>query len=205
MDLRALCRIRPYIYHLTSSINVPKIRREGTLYSSAELLSNAPERLLRKRGTCLSIEHNGEQVHIRDQAPLYAGNVRLEGGWAFADLLRALNERVFFWPGSSAGPISYGVRHFLRYREESPHILRMLLVDLMIANPTSPPQFCRFNSGSPRCSQGRGSLRGPSTFLGAEEADFPPSSVVEVTFLNRVTLPPCIELAVSPGGPWAVL
>ncbi len=204
LNLDAFGRVRPYVYHLTSSMNVPKIHREGTLLSVA-LLTGGSGHLLRKRGESQMIEHNGARVHIRDQAPLHAGNVRFEDGWGLANLLCALNERVFFWPGNDLGPIKYGVSHFLKYRRELPVILRMHFADLIEANPTCPPQFCRVNAGSPRCSGGERSLRGASTFLDAQEVDFPPSKVVEVTFLNQVLLPSHIESASSLGGPWTVL
>lgn len=205
ISLSSFSRIRPYLFHLTAEANIPKIHQELTLFSSASLLATSPGLLLRKRTGCILIHHNGALVHVRDQAPLYEGNVRFENGWSFADLLHSLNERVFFWPGSGNGPISYGFRHFLRYLSERPAVLRMRFDDLVAGNPTRPPQFCRFNSGSPRCSGGRGSLRGPSTFLEAHNANFSPSSVVEVTFLDKVSLPGLVEYAPSPAGPWKAL
>src|SRR5687767_6744778 len=77
---------------------------------------------------------DGEAVHIRDQAPLHRGNVRLEGGWSFDDLVRAINGRVFFWPGTERGPINYGIRHFERYETEQPAILRVSAEELVALN-----------------------------------------------------------------------
>jgi hypothetical protein len=119
-------------------------------------------------------------------------------------LLCQLNERVFFWPG---GPdiSDYGQRHFERYRAEKPVILRVPTSDLFEANPESVPEFCRFNSGSPRCTKGLGSPRGPSTFIQGTTADFSPGNVVEVTFLESVLLPHSTKVGDSPDGPWREL
>jgi len=198
-------RIRPYLFHLTAKANIPKIRNERILYCSAILMSHSPALLKHKRAASLQTEHNGVQVQVRDQAPLHLGNIRFEGGWTFADLLQSLNGRVFFWPGKSAGPIPYGVRHFCRYRRDNPVILRVRFDDVINANPECPPEFCKFNSGSPRCTGGQRSPRGPNTFLSAQEACFSPASVVEVTFPNRMFLPSVVEFASSLEGPWQAL
>src|SRR5439155_7137821 len=100
---------------------------------------------------------------IRDQWPLYAGNIALEARCSFEDIIQLLNERVFFWPGWHTGPIGYGRRHFERYENESPAILRVPTEKLYAANSDASPQYCRYNSGLPRCSNGLGRPRGTST------------------------------------------
>ncbi len=77
------------------------------------------------------------------------------GSYSYEDLIENLNRRIFFWPGTPAGPIGYGRRHFERYREENPVILRINVRSLLCANAKVEPKFCRYNSGSPRCSKGR--------------------------------------------------
>jgi hypothetical protein len=143
---------------------------------------------------------------VRDQKPLHTGNTGLMGGWDFEQLLSHLNGRVFFWPGSAKGrPIPYGERHFQRYADESPIILRLATTDLLSLNPHVPPEFCRYNSGSPRCTQGLPSPRGPETFVTCEHANFRPASVVEVTFPGVVRIPSSAQLGDSTGGPWRPL
>jgi len=141
-------------------------------------------------------------VSLRDQGPLYKGHARFPKGYSFEDLVESLNRRIFFWPGTAAGPISYGMRHFGTYRKEKPVFLRVDLQALLIANPTATPRYCKYNSGSPRCSNGVKSPRGPDTFLLAAEFDGTPSSVVEVTFDTAIVLPPNTECGNHPGGPW---
>jgi hypothetical protein len=141
-------------------------------------------------------------ILVRDQAPLHRGNLELLGGYAYEDLIENINRRIFFWPGTAAGPISYGVRHFERYREEAPVILRINLESLIRVNPDAEPKFCKYNSGSPRCSNGEKSPRGPNTFVAA--ATFPgnPSSVVEVTFETSLIVPTDAKVGDHPNGPW---
>ena len=145
---------------------------------------------------------DGTQIMLRDQRPLHRGNMQLSRGHTFEEFVESLNDRVFFWPGAQRGPISYGIRHFEAYRDEQPSILRVLAEHLLNANPDATPLFCRYNSGSPRCSYGKKSPRGPSTFLAARNFGESPASVVEVTFLTSLALPPETEYGIHPGGPW---
>lgn len=94
-------------------------------------------------------------IRVRDQAPLHEGNAAFPVGYTFGDFIENLNSRVFFWPGNCDGPISYGIRHFERYRDERPVIIRASVESVMKANPDAEPQFCAYNSGSPRCSKGK--------------------------------------------------
>jgi hypothetical protein len=81
------------------------------------------------------------RINIRDQQPLYAGNILLDGGWSFEDMIQSLNERVFFWPGTAYGPIEHGRRHYQRYADESPIIIRASTSEMYAANPDSTPFF----------------------------------------------------------------
>jgi hypothetical protein len=120
-------------------------------------------------------------ISVRDQAPLHEGNLKLPTGYTFEELIESLNSRLFFWPGTAAGPISYGVRHFERYKQERPVIIRTDLQSLLSANPAAEPSYCAYNSGSPRCSNGRKSPRGPDTFLPAAKFAKAPTQVVEAS------------------------
>lgn len=199
-------RARPFLFHLTARVNLDRIIRlmqidcAATMYEDAEAPSPCDRR---RSATILNVD--SEQVHIRDQAPLHRGNIRLEGGWSFARLLQELNRRVFFWPGTSVGPIAYGVRHFERYANERPVILRVPCADILAGNAKNLPFFCKYNSGSPRCTNGVGSPRGPATFVKCNKATFRPSQVVEVTFQRQVALPHSVEISDSPYGGWSLV
>jgi hypothetical protein len=197
-------RSRPFVYHLTARSNVGEIRTSHVLHSAASLMQMAADSsfLRKKRTQTVRVQLGTVAIDIRDQQPLYAGNISFHGGWSFEDVVQSLNERVFFWPGSHNGPISYGRRHFLRYADERPVILRFSTADLYRANPGVSPLYCRYNSGSPRCSYGAGSPRGPSTFVSANAVDYTPGKVVEVTYCVRATLPQLLEVGDSTSGPW---
>ena len=188
------------LYHLTARQNVKRIQAFRRLESIA-LLSRAVDqetnlRTRRSESTPLSV--GSCQVFIRDQAPLHTDNIEFEGGWNLEDLVADLNHRVFFWSGWERGPIQHGVNHFERYKSESPVILRVRFDSLREHNPGCTPLFCKFYSGSPRCYQGRRSLL-------ARDCPYTPGSVVEVTFLEHVALPPDTEASNRLNGGWRPL
>ena len=206
LDLAAFARTRPYAYHLTSKTNLDSIRVSGRIDSATVLiLKDGRKELLRRRRSNHKIVHvEGHDILLRDQAPLHEGNLRRSGEWSFADVVEALNNRVFFWPGTGDGPNNYGRRHFNRYLSERPVLIRVKTSELLDANGGSAAQFCRYNSGSPRYSGGRPSPRGPDTFLAAQNFDWSPSKVVELVFRDVATLPNSWEAGNSPDGPWDV-
>lgn len=202
--LSEFARVRPFLFHLTARANLPRILRTRRLESTAALATRAqrPELLTTRRRGHVSVQVDGETVLIRDQAPLHLGNMRLESGWTFAQFVAHLNARVFFWPGGPDGPIDYGRRHFARYVEELPTLLRVPFASALRANPGLVPEFCKCNSGSPRWSRGVPGPRGSTTFVPADAAAFRASQVVEVTMRGHVHLPDDAAWAHDLAGPW---
>lgn len=195
---------RPYLYHLTHRANVDYLRETAKLFPAAVLMerSGRNELLRAKRPGPVPVHIGDAVVWLRDQGPLYEGHVRFTNGYTFEDLIESLNRRIFFWPATAAGPISYGIRHFGTYKKEKPAFLRIDFRALLLANPAATPRYCKYNSGSPRCSNGVKSPRGPDTFLLAADFDGTPSNVVEVTFDSEITLPAGTAVGASPEGPW---
>ena len=189
--LESFSRWRPYLYHLTHPENLAHIRKKMELRSASSIASEAgvTEQLATKRKCAWPIVLGNHTVFIKDQRPLHAGNIRFEAGWTFEDLLNDLHRRIFFWPGNEEKPIDYGRRHFERYAAELPVLVRFKTNEVFRGNAPNAPQFCRYNSGSPRCSNGQRSPRGPNTFQCGEDFPGSPSKVVEVTYLNEVALP----------------
>lgn len=207
MLLEHFVKTRPFLYHLTADSNLQLIRDSRTLSSAAEIIGRARRSDLlraRRRQHERVVVKNAEVV-LRDQAPLHRGNLVLPAGFSFEDFIESLNGRIFFWPGSEAGPISYGVRHFERYQHELPAILRVPTESLIAANPDVGPQCCRYNSGSPRCNDGKPSPRGPNTFVALCDFTGTPSQVVEVTFGSEIGLPSDTTVGSHPLGPWSSL
>lgn len=200
-------KVRPMLYHLTARQNLERIRSLRRL-ESTELLSRGADQdtdLRARRTETISVAVDSRQLFLRDQAPLHAGNIEFEDGWGLEDLVEDLNRRVFFWSGWERGPIPHGENHFERYKSESPVILRTRFDSLCKHNPKNTPLFCKFNSGAPRRYQGRGSPRGPRTFLPAHACPYTAGCVVEVTFLEAVALPPDTEVSNCPNGGWRPL
>jgi hypothetical protein len=175
------------------------------LLEPASLLAKKAGRedlLKAKRPGHVEVMVDSERVFLRDQAPLHAGNMKLGSGWTFQRFIRALNDRVFFWPGSEMGPIDYGLRHYGRYEAEYPSILRINLASLIEVNGGAQVDVCRYNSGSPRWSRGIAAPRGPGTFVSMVNAEFSASQIVEVTVRGPVKLPDEFEIGTKPNGPW---
>jgi hypothetical protein len=206
-DTASYAALRPFVYHLTARSNLSRIRSTRTLESAASLAEQANQSALldARRAQHVPIVVEGEQVMLRDQAPLHARNMHLENGWTFERFIAHLNQRVFFWPGRDAGPNDYGWRHYGRYESEKPVVVRVRFDALVEANPRVIPLFAKFNSGSPRWSNGAAPYRGSRTFVPADTAPFSASDVVEVTFHGRVELPASAEVADRPDGDWQPL
>ena len=198
MDLTLYARLRPMLFHSTHRGNLACIQELRALHS-ARTFAGSSESV--PRGADEVRQWNGHNVIIRDQRPLQFGHIALVGGWNKNDLLQALAERVFFWPGGAAGPIAPGQNLIRSYGNGI--VLRMGFRDLLRSNPEVAPEFCRYNSGGPRTVAGRKSPRGPDTFQSAEAWAHRPSQVVEVCFRGAVRLPPGSEVCVD--GIWSAL
>lgn len=200
-------RVRPFLYHLTVQENIGRIRSLKRLESAKTFLNEAARKgeIRARRSEKMSVFVNADRVFLRDQAPLHHRNIAFKGGWKLEDLTESLNCRVFFWSGWEHAPIPHGKRHFDRYSSEYPVVIRARFDSMRDKNPERTPLFCKFNSGSPRRYQGRGSPRGPNTFLPGEYCLYDPGEVVEVTFLESIALPNDTEVSSHAESCWAPL
>jgi hypothetical protein len=206
--LASVLRLRPFVYHLTSVDNLDSIRSDACLKCAADFIADADSRhLLRKRRLeDIALREKTKSVRLQSQSRLHFGNIAFQGGWNLEDLVMRLNGLVYFWPGTLAGPNHYGRNHFASSSWGiRPAAIRICTKDLLESNPGATPLFCRFNSGSPRCVQGRKSPRGPETFLPAKQFEGSPGTVAEITFPGNVRLPDGAEVGNSPHGPWQPL
>ena len=205
-SLEQLLELRPYLYHLTAASNVPRILARGSLESAEDLLvaGGRPELVSDRRVAAVDLSIAGERVHVRDQKPLFEGNMHLDEGWTFDGFVAHLNRYVFFWPGDEKGPIDSGLRHWGRYEEERPRMLRLNSSILLAPQNRGRVRVCRFNSGSPRWTRGRPSPRGSRTFVRPDDADFTPGSTVEIVVEGPVELGAEVWTGASPSGPWVI-
>lgn len=201
--LSSFLRFRPYLYHLTASENLPSIASSlqilcaNAIFAEAGLAKQIPA----KREAHTSIACKLGTVLIRDQKPLIEGAIQFEDGWDMNRFVHHVNQHVFFWPGTSVGPITPGRNHFERYRAENPVILRIATDQAA----TATLKFSRYNSGAPRCSGGKYSPRGSRTYLPPDEFFGTASEVVEVVARDAFALPISVEVSRSPFGPWRPL
>lgn len=184
--------LRPTLWHLTHHENV-RLIRESRLLKPAEHLMSVISDVPRPNRQL----HPGFPV-LRDQKPLHEKCIAFEANFLMADFVRELNRRVFFWSGRPNGPVRAGRRAIDHYGT-SDVLIRLPFLD---AAKDQTPYFSRCNSGAPRMQHGKPVPRGRRTFLPAIECDFPPSEVIEVTFLQPVILSQETEMAQSLGGPW---
>jgi hypothetical protein len=208
IELEKLLRLRPVAYHTTGRLNFASIRDRRALMSTKSLVdgSTYASLLVGRRVTSTTIRINGRDLQIRDQRPLRPGSLQLQGGASLQRYLDELNRRVFLWPGTATGPVSPGRRHFDHYRlEDGVVVLRVSLRSLLAANPAREFFVEKCNSGAARHHSGRPVERGPNTFCLPRDANFPPSGVVELSFIDRVELPPDTEFSTALEGPWQAL
>ncbi len=187
--------LRPTLWHLTHSQNLELIRKTGLLMPAKRLTSAGPDCPRRGRQVIPGIPV------LRGQDLLHKKCIEFEGGYSMADLLADLHKRVFFWSGRPHRPIRPGREAIQRY-SESDVLIRLPFLEVAEDNT---PYFSRCNSGATRMQHGKPVSRGPKTFVEAMDSDFPPSRVVEVTFVEPVKLPPGGEVARCLEGPWESL
>jgi hypothetical protein len=204
-SINEFARLRPYLYHVSDSANLPVLRATRRLRTAASLIrsANRPEWLNMRRAEAVHLQTPDGLAVLKDQRPLIAANMELMAEWSLGEFVEYLNSFTYFWPGNDRGPIGPGQRLLNHYQADGPALLRIATEDLLRENGAASPEFCAFNSGAPRYHSGKRAVRGPHLFK--SPADFPrrASEVVEVAFRGDVLLP-ATSLIRSAAG-WATL
>lgn len=205
MDIDKFAKLRPYLYHLTDSRNINSIVTQKKILSTKKIITDSSTPNKKKYLSSRRPEHdlikiNGFDFHIRDQRPISALVLgrSLTNNWTVGDFLAHLNKRVFFWP-----TLNRLTRHYDRYQNEHPVILRFNTKEILELNPDA--EFCHLNSGATRCSshwQGNAPERGEDTFLIADAYQKKPATVAEVTIPEYCDLPTDYWTSGSPTGNW---
>lgn len=193
-DRDSFARAFPTLWHVTSATNWPRIAATRSLQSAASLMRAAGDTawLERRREAAVPLTVGTEVVWLRDQAPLHEGAVRLEGGWTFPQLVREINERVYFWPGDHTGPTRKARENFSAFRQAGGYVLlRVPTAPLLATVGSLRVQLTRVNVGALRHHPTSGyAARGPGTFMGLGAFTGAASAVQEVTVRDRVDLTP---------------
>ena len=200
----------PYLYHLTYAPNLERIRRLRILQSTSIMLQagNMPNQLNQRRTEILELQIGNDNIVITDQHPINENNIQFENNWTLADLVQAINNRVFFWRGKSNGLLRCNQKHFERYQNAAQNLvfLRLSFRSALEINSPNGPQLCKYNSGAARRNNGQRIPRGPRTFVEPKDADFSIGKVKEVVFQNFVNLPVETEICNNSwAGPWQPL
>lgn len=196
MDLKIVVAKRKYVFHQTAPENVARIRRLKKLSTSAELLALAGQPpSTAPRPEALTLDVASEPVVLRGQAPLLAkGQLALADGFTMPDLVKLLDAHVYFWLAATADEAPQGAGK----KSSGEARLRIALADLIAANPSRGPLFCRYTSGGPRASQGEASPRGPDLFQGIVEFE-QMDQLNEMVFKGTVNLPASTMVSVDGG------
>ena len=207
VEFEKLIKRTPLLFHLTYVPSLERIRRTMTLESAGRLLElgNMQEWLRKRRERMLRFTVDDDNIVLTDQRPLTEGNIDFQGDWVVADLIEAVNKRVFFWRGDHSGLLMKDRGHYGSYNERGEQLafLRIPFADAVAIADNSVPEYCRYNSGGPRCSGGKKSPRGPGTFVEARQADFTLGKVREVVFQDVFHLPTSTEVCFGNWcGPW---
>jgi hypothetical protein len=198
--------IRPYLYHSTCGTNLEAIRHARQLLSATSLMAKAQQPVAETaRRPKPELLHSGHEIWLQTQRQLHKGNIALDDGFTFENLLSLLNSKIFFWPGTSSGPIPCGLRHLKGNDWPSAAVLLRVRTQKMLESANSPVEFCAYNSGSPRRVDGRKSPRGPHTFAPARSFERNAGKVVEVVFSQRADLPRTTEVWSKTRGDWTPL
>lgn len=195
LDVGRLVKLRPLLLHITSRQNAEMIEREWCLRPAASILREAgmPGLVRVRRPEALVVNVGVRGVYLRDQRPLRAANVRLTGGWTFANLVEELNEHVFFWPAGAGGPSAYANRLQAKYAGQD-QVAMAFRAEPLIRHNLDRLRVCVCNSGAPRCNphvgkaeRGPGTLAKPTVFAGTA------GRIVEVAFRGEVTIANALE------------
>jgi hypothetical protein len=203
MNIESIMTRWTHCYHVTAVVNLPSLRRSGTLLPAATLfrLTGRDDLLNRRRTHDVHLPLRGQNVLVRNQIPLDPDSINLGSAESLEDYIACLNAHVFFWPGTSSGPAHDGIRMF-QMTPGVNAIIRVQSRSLFETNKGSPLHFSTCNTGASWVVNGKKSLRGSDVFQHAKYFDEPPSRIQEISFRGCVNLPDNSECGNGFGQRW---
>jgi hypothetical protein len=204
MNLEELFIIWTHSYHVTAAANLVSIRQSRVLWPTHTLLKRAKRHyfLRRRRSRDILLRIEGQQILIRNQAPLDPGSLDLGATGTLEKYVAWLNSYVYFWPGTALGPREDGMRMFERTTGTRSIVIRVPTRSLIAANRASPACVATCNTGVAWTEQGIRSRRGPEVFQPIAKFSEQPASIHEICFGGDVRLPESAEYGTNPTGPW---
>jgi hypothetical protein len=194
MNVLEFSRRWPYCYHVTFDVNLGLIKASRYLYSADALLSFAGvAKSYRRRMSEKLIRVKGRMVMLRNQRALDPRALDLSPNCNLSDYVAFLNQRTYFWPGTSSGPVAEGIR-MLEVRGPSvpAAVIRVGSRPLMEANKHATALVATFNTGK---TGSRKANRRQAFDLVQPFTDYSKAAedIIEVSFMNAVRLPKCSE------------
>lgn len=207
MKLESLCTVWPHSYHVTAKANLASIRESRVLWPARTLLERANRsRFVRQRRTQdLILQVEMLQVLIRNQISLEPSLLDLGPTCTLEEYVACLNSYVFFWPGTTLGPISDGLRMFERTNGTPAVIIRVPTASLIGTNGASPKYVTTCNTGKTWTERGMRVRRDPQVFQCLNAFSGQPASIREICFKGEIRFPDDAELGTGPAGPWTKL
>ena len=88
---------------------------------------------------------------LQTSYPINEKNIEFQEGWELADLIEALNRRVFFWRGPYSGLLKSNQGHSKKYDAAGHRLvfLRLRFRETCQVNLSRGPQLCKYNSVLP--------------------------------------------------------
>jgi hypothetical protein len=207
VNLESIIARWTYCYHVTALVNLQSIRRSPILLPAATLFRRMErsDLLSIRRAHDVRLRSQGQEILVRNQAPLDPDRIELGATETFEDYVTCLNAHVFFWPGTFSGPTLDGVRMFERTAETRSAIIRVPSRSLLEANDSSLVDVSTCNTGASWVVEGKKSRRGLGVFQRAECFADSPARIAEISFRGPVSLPEDSECSRGFGRQWHLL
>jgi hypothetical protein len=207
MDVNQFARQWPYCFHVTFAVNLGLIKTFGCLYSAKTLLSIAGEiRSCHRRMTEQVIYVRGQPVVLRNQRALNPQALDLPCDCSLDDYIAFLNERAYFWPGTSTGPVADGIHLLAGHGSPMPAaMIRVGSKSLMELNEHAAIYVATCNTGASWADGSGKSRRAPDFFRPLPEYSGDSQAIVEVSFVKSARLPNCSEYSTTSVQGWELL
>ncbi len=204
MNVNDFVRRWPYCYHVTFAVNLDLIQTSRSLYSAeALLLATGEVGRRQRRMTDQLIRIKGQSVVLRNQCALNPQALDLPRDCTLEDYLAFLNERTYFWPGTSIGPVTEGIRLLATHGSSLPAVvIRVQSMALLEANANATMHVATCNTGAAWMDGSGMSRRALDAFCPLPEYANDTRAIVEVSFVNAARLPKCSEYSAKLIGPW---
>lgn len=188
-------------------MNLPLMTACRCIYSAKTLLGIAGDsghtdrRIFDKR-----IQLHNHTVVLRNQRALHPNAVELPTNCSLKEYVGFLNERVFFWPGTSSGPIAEGIRLLAGHPATLPAVvIRIETKSLIETNEASVFQVATCNTGAAWLDGSKKSRRSFDLCCALASYTADPGAIIEISLPGSAILPGSAEYSVGGLDRWTAV